>query len=185
MLWLFLWRGAVGENHARATIQHSVYMKYTAGRVGWEADLCRVRLVCRALWMTWISPARLHHIVLVPKNWSNTKWISSPSFGTQSTDVASFSRGSLQSWKRCTDSILFCFILWCQFAKNVLIATLTLRSRVYSRYIFARFHKASPWMCTTAVLQSCFAIWGRLNWKLSCFSQDKHLTGSFSCLSPG
>lgn len=90
----------------------SIYMKYTAEKVGGEADLCRVRLVCRALWMTWISPlARLHHIVLVPKNWSNTKWISSQSFGAQSRDVASFSRGCLWSWKRRTlHFILFLFL---------------------------------------------------------------------------
>lgn len=149
MLRLFLFRGAVGEKHARPTIQRSVYMKYTAERVGGEADLCSVRLVCRALWMTWISPpARLHHIVLVPKNWSNTKWISSQSFGAQSRDVASFSRGSLQSWKRGTVSILFCFIIWCQFATNVLITTLSLRLRVYSRYVHVRFRTASLWMCT-------------------------------------
>lgn len=144
MLWLFLWRGAAGEKHPRPTIQHSICMKYTAERVGGEADLCRVRLVCRVLWMTWISPpARLHHIVLVPKKLIKHK-VNQLSEFRRTEQRRSF---VLQGFS-CTDSILFCFIIYCQFAKNVLIATLTLRSRVYSRYMYVRLHTASPWMCT-------------------------------------
>lgn len=53
-------RGRKTTTHNPLQLLHEIYSR--------EEDLCRVRIVCRALSMTWISPpARLHHIVLVPK----------------------------------------------------------------------------------------------------------------------
>lgn len=110
----------------RPTILCSYDMKYTAERFGREEDLCRVRLVCRALSMTWISPpARLHHIVLVPKkNPDQTQSESAlrAEMELRTPEVPFSELSSFQPWKRWIDSILFCFKnIRCQFAKLCLL----------------------------------------------------------------
>lgn len=77
-----------------------------AERVGEETDLCRVRLVCRALRLTWILLQLVCIILCWCQKTDQTQSESALRVSAQ-RDVASFSRGSFQSWKRYTVSILF------------------------------------------------------------------------------
>lgn len=165
----------MGENHAWPTIQHSVDMKNTAERAGGEADLCRVRLVCRALWMTWISS------LLVPKNWSNTKWISSQSFGAQSRGLASYSRVLFSPGKDAQTDALFSFYMVSVCWKGAYYYTHPEIACIFTLHICQiPYSKPLNVHILTVVHQSGFCTSGP-----SCFSQDTHLAGGFSCLCPG